>query len=1178
MSARWWPMGSIFPQSVQDIRSMDYCSFERFAIEVLRQHYKEIGVEIVGGKCGRDGGRDGEASTLLGPDLPKELQVPIKIWLEAKHWRGSIKPNTAQGHLAAAFLQNVSKVIFVASGGFSQGVVAAAERYADKANLTCAFLTGHRLLELAECMKIGKKPGTKPRGRERAKAVGSRKSARSRMAPESGELSASGSFHRAHPQARDNPHGALIITGGEPITLLVTLSVGLIARTEKLSFDIAAPKGWTCIPNRSTKSATIGAGDEFRLFFSLFPPQHGLASITSFKLNVKAADGSVIDLPLSGDQVCEIAGSPMGEHPSPAQEELERDAREIWCAWSANPTVTGLLIQATQGHGKSFLLRRMRRIWLTGGSAELLLDCDTCSSPEDLLRTLFSRLFPTRENTLSISNIALVAAWFSRNGLDEKLAKSIAQSLCMSGVLPAFLGAAQRAEIIASLLTHLSGRAATVLVFNDLHKASASLIALIRDLLIVLPERGLALLVVMTSRFISDQPGSEAPSQWREEIDALQGAERVRRLTFSSADPAWATRTLATLFPEVVEAEWAPLIDQVGSDPFGLTEALRSMAGPQSEDIEPVIRYDLLLQRSVVVDPLHLRQRIASGELRAATARRLGNVLRLLPGWTLSFLQAGALLGRQFPLLATAGALNLAPEAAILALGLLFQECLLSQSAFDDADLLSFAHDLIRRTVIDLSATPSELSGFRATASALLASEATHPDPLQRARIAYASGGLNGFIAATELLASHNAMKGRSPEVVSVLSRAIESVDPTRLPLSLRKDQEYAALDEVFEVCPVPARSEAWSPRRMEAMLLRLLLALIEHATVITSGSAAVVEQAAGEALMIAEFLGDRQSCNRIVPRLSRMWIERGSPEKALIVLDAFKSSNQERLFYLPSKERAELHIVDAIALRLTGDLASSDKGLDAAIAAAPDDLDILRQALSNRGALYFYSDAAARRAYWTEAFDVAVAARDLQGAAHAGLDLASLDILENDFESGLARVARARAIAEEHGYDNLLMRGLLMNGAIKLIEGSMESCVRMLRSAESLAALHSIDRRMWKARGNMATAFEVMRKPDLSYIEDRRALSRLPDVPGIVTGPNRLTTERRVTIALGNVALRARTSELHRRLFDEFDASWKGLAEKLAAAADEIVTGKVAGFPYEHCKLLPVGPRYVAT
>lgn len=1192
MGATWWPNGARFPASLADIGTMHYCDFEHFVVGVLRCYYSREDIQILGGKCRADGGRDGEGELLIGDALiAPELQGRFRIWLEAKHWSRSVDPNTTLGHVAAAFIAGVSKVVFVSSRRFSAGAREGAARFSRKTGLDCTFLDGLRLLDVAAALGLPE-AAVPPRSKEttdlavtahqRSTAVDGRQVARVNTVKMEEAVRLCGQFLYNQWQSAESETEpkSLTLPVGEPLFLSVSVDVGLLPKVEHAKFELFPPSGWTWARLNTHRVVSLAAGDHIPFLFALLPTNEADVRVDGFAMKLACRGGTVITLPIIGQQRCRIVPRPLKEVLSPEQATAETHASSLWHRWAENPTVASFLFQAAQGCGKSFLLRRLRGMWLQRGHTEILLDCENCRTPEDLLLALFAKIFPVEPGQLSAANKSLVANWFETSGLESEVSHGFAESLCTAGKIPSTIGARLKADIVVTLLTQLAGRQPSVLVVDDLHKAAGSVIALLREVLIELSQRKISPLLVMTSRFVATHTDAGDLSQWADEMRALCAEGSVQTLSFAGGNEAWAATVLRSTFAELSDDDCRGIFGQVGCDPFNLTEAIRCLMGPQGLDRAPAITYEPLLGRLAVVDPAALHDRIADGSLRTATVTRLLNVIRILPAWAPKALQAAALLGRQFEYSQVHSMVQVDDQEFDDVFGILEREGICAGSAFTDSGELRFSHDLVRRAVLEIFARRENLSGLRRIAARLLdAPDESERSIRLRPGLAYASGRLASFLGAATEFATDAAHRGRPGDAVPMLLRAIECIDPSRLPPPFQYGREPRALDDVLAVLPPPIDTSRSFQGDRERRLLSFLKSLIEHSSVITSGSAEVIERAANEALVIAEVLGDHGQRIRLLSKLGKMWVERGAPDKALQMHALAEGELQILDEPLPAAERADMLVAHAIALRLMGGMTESETKLSNAMHLAGEhEPQIRRQVLSNQGALYFYTDPVLRRRYWTDALEVAVRAEDRSGAVHAALDLATIDILEDKYADATERANKALHESEECGYDNSLIRASIVMGALKLIDGRTELAIRHFRRAEGLAVLHSVDRRLWKARANMATAYELMDRQDLSYLEDRKVLDRIPDLSIALSRPDQATRERRVTVVLGNIALRAQTSAPHRQLLSELTDQQRRVADSLAASADTICRGDVSGFPNEHCKRLSHLIRYVVT
>ncbi|MFA7429633.1 MAG: hypothetical protein WCZ23_05725 [Rhodospirillaceae bacterium] len=919
---------------------------------------------------------------------------------------------------------------------------------------------------------------------------------------------------------------------------------------------------------------TIAAGDNIPLTVALFPPVAGSAGLGDFQISFRDATTDH-RLPLEGAQICTVAQPVLAESLTDDQARASEAVLGCYRDWSEQPVVSTMLVQAPAGHGKSFLLRRWRRVWLQDGRTEILLDCETSRTPDQLLAALVSRLFPVELDQLSTQNESLVRHWLESRGLSATVAARVASALCESRNMPQSMGPGMKAQLIAVTIAAVAERDPVVLVLDDLHKAAASLVGLLRDVCQQLAERNVPVFLLTTSRHVALNGDVEARSHWEEEVEAFRSAEWVHDLSFGEVTEDWAVSRLRETFPELLPEDCAGLLRQVGREPFNLVETLRYLAGPK----RAAIIMDPHLGRGVFVDTAVLHDPGLDDGLRDPTGRRLQSLLSMLPDWSSILLQAAALQGRVF------ARRDLRPvlpdEDADLdeVLGVLEREGVVAGSPFImDDDSLQFSHDLIRRAVLQIFSQREKLPALRRVARRILDAQPANEAERRRPMLTYAAGNGDAFLEAVEDASRLEAEQGRPADAVPLLLKAIETVDPKRVPLPFDKGHGPRNMDDVFMFVPPPSFRWTGSHQNRERAILRLLKDLVSQATAVSSGSAEIVERASQEALLVASFLGDTEARLRVLPSIARMWIQRGAPDKSLATHDDIQSEMEAAPGLLSDGERAEAMIERAIALRLTGQAERSRTLLEEAMIPAKDKPRLQHHILCNIGALYFYSDAVQRRRYWAEAYQLACTAGHIHGKIHSALDLSSLDILENDLRAARARTREAMNAAEERGLENMMLRASYRMAVVDLLEGNPDTALRHLRRAAELAILHSVDRRLWKARGNMATAYELRGEHELCYLADKQTLARAPDLQFILAANAATGQETRVTIILGNIALRARSSKPHAALLATMPENWQVVAQELAAAADAVAAGHGTGFPHEHCKMLGDRPRYVMT
>lgn len=1139
----WWPAGERRPARQDELMRMDPDAFEQFAVEVIKRYYAPYGVVIANTRPSADGGRDGEGEIVVGDDaLDGALSVECKVWVEAKRHKNNLGLKATGDHVVAALIEDVRKIIFVASGDFTAGTKEKLERFGEKTGMRCAFINGRQILGLFH--KIATSDDKEiPETQDKDVA---NTSSETRLQIESVRFSDDLLVQHLSSSLR---HTRL----QEPVFVFIRAALTLPGPE-----DVEFTAYFTETPGKSLPSLgetvfkKAGPQETVKLVFVLFPPSPGKYRSNEFEIQCRREDGRLLTSRTTDSHCLNVEENRLPYRPTSSQRECLRVLADDFTTWKERQGLKVRAVEAPAGHGKSRLLTELRRQWLESGLHEIRLDGATEQDEWSALLKVFTHVLPVDEDSLAAGHTAALKVWLADSGVSDHLAEVFADMVCTGRVTSDRIPAKLIGDVLASLL----GEAApSVIYFEDLHKVTHGLLTVLRETIVALARRQADLFIVVTTRFLpAEEQAASHVDAWSTERTRLLQDERVQGFSLTTPSLHECLEILRGALPDLTPEDGEMIVSQVGRSPYAFSEALHYLRRLE------ILQWDHNLGRDIILRPATLRERIYDHTLVNATSARIALLKQASPVWAANLIDLGACVGRVFSLRWCLDAMDDEPsEGAIddfLAVSL--RENVLDTAVGSTASDWRFDHDLVRAAVLEGLANRKR-PRHRRLVGCLLETKPANTSPIQGLALLYQAGRTEEFLAIGQRYGDDLRASSHHAEAADILDTIACVLDPARKP---RPGRHH--LDDSFTLSPKPSLVPKSELAEEDNTLLQVLQKRIDALGAVSSGSDSDLERELSNAEMLAERHRDHLAKAVLRGQWGQLLLERGREEEALQ-----KHLESENLFrQLPSaqarRKRAENLIRLAIARRHTGEPDKSRHALDEAVAQVPQSVSIRVKRLANLGALYFYTDRTARRRHWQSAYDLAAAENREELRIHMALDLVNLDILEDS--AAVERLDDALDSALRHGLANSVMRAYILKSGLNLLEGELTAAAAVLAKAEQLAIAYSIDRRAWKIYGNMATVYEFMGDLERCYFYDRRAADALFDG----------RADRRADICLGNIGLRAETSRLHAQLLTILPPSKVETARQLATAAQ--TPGTKSFFPAEHCKRIWGARRYLMT
>jgi tetratricopeptide (TPR) repeat protein len=660
---------------------------------------------------------------------------------------------------------------------------------------------------------------------------------------------------------------------------------------------------------------------------------------------------------------------------------------------------------------------------------------------------------------------------------------------------------------------------------------------------------------------------------WRKSIDRMRTGMEIPEFRLRGFERDEAADLVRAAIPAVESYYAEAMIDQVGTSPFAIRESLGLLL--ERKALEP----DAANGVWRLVDPDKMIRALDNQELRRATHYRLRGLRERYPGWLADFLDSGACLGTSFDpdvCFVNSGS----PDRGALEGAL--TECrlleVLRHPPLSSANL-QFDHDLIRSILLKDIGTVRQ----RRLAKGLYETLASRKGPKLLSSIAYQAGLAEACLSNALKQTEAASDAGRHMEAVSALGLALSVTDQNVAShiFNVQKGRYRPSFDEAIFVAE-PCLRIGLDRATRERETSQFLLSYIDHLVSVGSGGSPSIDKALTEAAMLAERLGDKVLLAILQMFHGRREFNRDSIQEAM----KYHQKAEDMFAALTSTEevrkRRSLNLVRlAITHRQLGHIEQSRRILAHALRVGIyKDWGLLTQVRANFGATFFYTDWTQTRRHWDLSLRIAKEGGLTDRYVHALIDIGHLDMLENDSRSAIQALEEALLLCREYGFENSELRCLLNLGCLALVQGHLEQALGLFRDADRLGFRHEISRRLWRVRADMATAYFLTGETDRSVTADEITLRSMP-APQSESSPPTEQTPYKITrsaLAFGNIALRAQTSEFHRRLLLSISPEAQRCGRDLAEAAMENRLEELPGLLGRHCKRLAGQPFFLIT
>jgi tetratricopeptide (TPR) repeat protein len=1171
--------------SYEALQHAEWKHFERFTVDVLQRYYKRFGLSMVrtiksaGSDIGGDGAHDGEGTVLFGGEnsnqgsfiapslVRRDLSVLITLWVEVKQRsRRNVNHHDVGGTIFRSSLEYVSKIIFVSNRGFTRQFIADLERFAIRNGRQFSLIDGKTLIQIAE----------------QVLNTGSNKSGHDErpLRPKSSQIINTKLLFALDPALRysETSAGKLEHWLNEPVFVVANCHTDPSAQPfDFLSLDLeyVGPVKVTITARSGSKQAAVGAEDHFRAVFTVFASEPLELSLKSFNLRITDRDGRPLKTKITRSRDnCVVHGTILPNWIPPSKTQIHECIRKTIEGWGRSGGNQSADVHAIAGAGKSHLIREIRRTWLGLGAYEIFLDGGREQTANATALSLLSQVFPIPIDEVTTELSATLAEWLKRSGLTEDSATALARHVSSQSdetELP--FNISQLGHFLALILAKRSQIDPVIVVFEDLHKCLPSAIALLRALRSSLTDLGWGrLFTLFSTREDSVWDDDAVRTEWRNSMERMRVSNDVPQFRLTAFSPKEALALIVESIPTIEEHYASAIIEQVGTTPFALREALGFLI--ETRILEPANRNG----EWRLTNAEALLRTIDSQRLRQATHYRLLGLKERHPEWVADFIDSGACLGYSFDLDACARSIHITSQKA---LEKALAECRaleIMRFSMVAPTQLQFDHDLIRRVLLEEMGPARQ----RRLARTLLETLAGSHNEAILASLAYQAGLGDDCWKHSVRQADAAGRAKRHMEAVHAIGLALTVTDQNVVSkiFNVPSGRYRPSFDEAIAVAEPCLRANLSRAER-ELETAELLLRYVEHLVAVGSGGSPSIDQALTEGEMLAERRKDLALRATLKTYHGRQEFNRDRPYKSLELHQAAEAMFAS-LEPTPEigRRRSQNLVRLAIALRQTGQLEESRRELIQVLKKRQSpDWSLATQVRANFGATYFHLDWSETRRHWSRALRIAELRQLPDRKVHSLIDVANLDLLEDKNESAVRKLEYALVLSKDYGLENSELRCLLNLGCEALMRGDALQALDHLRQADRLGFRHGIGRRLWRVRANMATAYFVLGDIQKSLTTDKIMLASMTPVEGQMSldGPQSFSKTRMI-LALANVELRARSCEHYKETLPDIPDTILRVAKEFASAVVNDRLDLLPGLRGRHCKKIGGKRFFVVT
>lgn len=1148
-----------YPDSLESLANLTWEEFEIFSLEVIKAIYKDLGIEFFHTRFSHNDGNDGNAEYVVGIGNEKDLQTAIEIWLELKsRKKRDILKTEIESHLIDASSNRVHTIIFVTNKSFNKNIEDWLDKFTSRSGVRYKLFNGEKLLKFADTLFA----------KNRNVAISEKHDLKKRS------LSVEGWFSLIPNDERSKNQRGMNVTSkaDRPAFLNFDISVDGEDSPFYVNFhvkSIDSKKDIVIHPYNSVDltNKICSPGDSYRQTYVCWPGK-GVWHGRDFKIEIDTKEDISINTNVHGS--FRSIGLTLEDTEIESHEYTYNSLVTIVKQWLEQDLFQFAIIKAPAGLGKSKIVGRIRRYWHAYQAKEIYIDGEIIKSDTEMIEEILRQLLPFPMKSLSIESKESIKKWLAKIGVNSKHLESISEFLCNSDCSSIeTLTNLEKVDITSSLLTNKACLEKLVVIIEDLHKVSVSLLSLLSSIANRIRWFGdVSLMILATSRPYPNIT-IDMRREWLIEFSSLLGDERCHTLEIDILKQNEAIKILQKTVPTLEISHCDAIISIVGTIPFELREAILYLhcKGVLETDLDNVL---------VLANPTRFDLLVNSETLTKATQLRIDILYENQASWLKAFLIAGAIYGRQFPIkpiCEITGVNDTDNLDCVIDICARWNILVFSSS---EADWLEFDHDLVRREILQSSAqrTKSKIAASLYD----YAKKNVHIGENNMCRFAYIAGKAEDCLMIAKKIAESNKKKGRMLDVIEANEIAIRVIDPSFVKGNI--NDKYSFIGTIIDISIHTTYSFSLKEINQSTryqMVLDLLVDNLQCLSSISSGSAALSEAIITEARLLSSKLERNNTTAELLMFEGRMWFERDRVELAkkchVQAEEIFDSSSDYQI-----KLRIENLIRYAICLRSEGEIDKSLQTLMQALRLRSGvDWNLMCKIRSNVGAAYLRIDWAKTRHHWEKQLACAQQNNIVTREIHSLASLSFVDLFEGKLSEGLKKAERGYSLAEELSLHNQIIRLALDISVHAIITGKLEKAKNYLLEAEQIGIHHKIYRRLFRVLANLSTVYELLDRPNDCYARDLQVLRLLIENNNTICD-NKSSTHisGKKLLALTNIQLRGIENEKYKPLLEEisnFAGNGVDYYSQLVLKGDQKRLPSLLG---NYCITLDCGPRFL--
>ncbi len=1133
---------------LNEVNRLHWLEFEELIIDLFQKVFGSSQVEIVHTQPSHDGGRDGEGIFNIMPyGENSDFEMQFKIWIEVKKRTAEVTGTDIGLHALTALLNRVSLLIFVSNSSFRPQVKNTLIDLSRSYNIQHDLIEGERLFKLyqkhiereVDCCKLG------------AEIIKHKK--------ELAEIKLQYSKSPFRRYAMNN----ISVNITEPFYLFIEFNFNdcnsdIIDKYqlyndafEFIPYDTPSLINTQKLNGRITHTWIAYATKELASPNTYMQFDNRNIMLDEFYSSIK------ISKPLF------IFNSPISVI------KKINSIEESISTWLNHGKYKAFIVYGNAGTGKSYIINQLRYVWLKNGASEIILDGEIENSESVLLNRFIQDIFPIPIGLLSENQESHVCNFLKECQLPHKAAQTLANSICSKRSVDAReFNSDVLSDLLYFLIKRKSEQRKVIIVYEDLHKCQPSVVQLLIKTHRRLIYEGINnIFILLCSRKSASFKNHNVLNEWlmyTEEILEDQNIQPVVLEPYSNDEAVHIIQDTIFLIPEIDPHK---IIEQVGTTPFGLKEALFYMYQKEWIQFDPKIDQFMLVQNSF----LGLKSAIESKEFMQVTKTRISDLSLRIPKWAMTFMNIGACYGTHFNRTYCFDALGINIDSdEVDSFFSIANKLGLLKNSSAHSDYLRFDHDLIRSSLIqdidEIKLKSLSLKLFNAVPDSMA------NDKL-KAFLAFQAGNSESVEFFSERYGDKCVEQEVYTDALEAYKMTLHAVDSNMFTGQRTVNTSTWFIDDALN------KAKTWQSRSEQSITMRnkkiltLCKKIIHTASNIGGGGHEIINTFTTEGMMLAKILNDAESLGIFHTKQGKYYFNKKNINSSISELN-------KALQYIPLTDhynRGNALVELAISLRHDGKREESFTILKQALKeAGTESQEIKLRVFANAGGLYYNSNWSQTRRYWQKALFVAEESNNTLYWVHMLIDIGHLNLLDKRLDDAEDCYKKAYDKAHNSGLKGQEFKIHLHCSVLALLKGGdaeylLPYAQMLLKQAEQLGIEYSIDRRLWRVYANWANIAELSAKLLTSksekdrlqlwykaYAYDKKAIQEFEPL-------NRLSEEEllnntRVTPLLVNILIRSLNHDYPKQdIFDSLDPKFM---EKLKQISDSIMKNQLDNIP----------------